>query len=137
MKRVFAYEIQMISYYISEFMNLKKKPSAIIKINIHPKFKRYLIEKLNINDKRYKEVPDLIKNFYLKKYFRSQMSFGTVKLISFELKLNKTKFSIIKKKIRTITTKSPTILSIRMKKIRDLREDSLESLVNFERSHSN
>jgi hypothetical protein len=74
MKRVFAYEIQMISYYISEFMNLKKKPSAIIKINIHPKFKRYLIEKLNINDKRYKEVPDLIKNFYLKKYFRSQMT---------------------------------------------------------------
>ena len=73
---------------------------------------------LNLNHKNYKPVPTrFIKKFKLGKYFRHTNNEGLVVLTSIEFKFVPEKVSKINKRLRTLETKSPLFLKVRLKKI--------------------
>lgn len=129
--------IENIAYRISEFLNSRGVSAATPEIQINQDFKTYMSNNLNLNHKNYKLVPTkFLKKFKLCKYFRHKKNEGIVVLTSIEFKFVPEKVSKINKRIRTLETKSPLLLKVRLKKITlpRMSNDSIESFDNWERN---
>ena len=111
--------INKIKYELISFHNLKKRTEITTQIEIDKKFKKDLEKNYNLNESRFKESEDFIKNFELKRYFKNENTTDhhTYEINRIEFKFLKVKEKSIKNK-KVIKMKSPIFLSIRMIKTR-------------------